>query len=101
MTRRIPQRTCIACRRLASKRELVRLVCTSGGSVEVDNSGRMAGRGAYLCRRRECWEVGLRGGRLEHALRATLGEDNRKLLISRGEKLVIADGRGTADRTEG
>jgi len=75
----IPQRTCTACRRVRAKRELIRLVSTADGSVEVDTSGRRAGRGAYLCP--ECWEAGLKGSRLEHALRTTLSEDNREQLI--------------------
>lgn len=89
MVKHVAQRTCIACRRVTGKRELIRLVCMASGSVEVDTTGRTAGRGAYLCRRRECWEVGLKGGRLEHALRTTLAEDNRQRLISRGEELVL------------
>jgi predicted RNA-binding protein YlxR (DUF448 family) len=94
LIKRVPQRTCIACRRITAKRELIRLVCTVGGSVEVDISGRQAGRGAYLCRARECWEAGLKSGRLEHALRTTITEANRQQLISCGEDLMLGAGRG-------
>ena len=86
--KRIPQRTCIACREIAGKRELVRLVRTVDGGVEVDVTGRKAGRGAYLCRSRQCWEYGLKSGRLEHALRVSLSGDNRKQLVSCGEELL-------------
>ena len=54
---------------------------TADGSVEVDISGKKAGRGAYLCRVQECWETGFESGRLEHTLRATLTQDNREQLI--------------------
>src|SRR5512140_2117966 len=66
----IPQRTCIACRTVRAKRELVRVVRTAENHVEADATGKKAGRGAYLCRQRECWEevLGMRG-RLEHALK--------------------------------
>ena len=84
----IPQRTCVACRKASTKRELVRLVRISDSRVEVDTTGKKAGRGAYLCRSQECWEVGLKGGRLEYALRATLTQDNREHLIERGEALL-------------
>jgi len=84
----IPQRTCIACRRVASKRELVRLVRVADGRVEVDISGRKAGRGAYLCRSRDCWQAGLKTGQLEHRLRTIITEDNRRQLISRGEEFL-------------
>ena len=85
--RHIPQRTCVACRKVRPKRQLIRLVCSSNGSVEVDTGGKKVGRGAYLCRAQECWEAGLRDGRLEHALRATLALENREQLISYGEDL--------------
>ena len=57
------------------------MVRIADGSAEVDTSGKKAGRGAYLCRSEECWEVGLNGGRLEHVLRTTLTQDNREQLI--------------------
>lgn len=81
----VPQRTCVACRKVKAKRELIRLVRVSDGRVEVDTSGKEAGRGAYLCQAQECWEAGLQGGRLEHALRATLSRDNREQLITYGK----------------
>ena len=89
LIKHIPQRTCIACRKVTAKRELIRLVRTTDGSVEVDTSGRKAGRGGYLCRTWECWEIGLKGGRLEHVLRTTLSEDNRQQLISCGEDFIL------------
>ena len=86
-TRHIPQRTCVACRKGRPKRELVRVVRIFDGGVEVDTNGRKAGRGAYLCRARQCWEIGLKGNRLEHALRVSLTQDNREQLIRFGKDL--------------
>jgi len=83
----ILQRTCVACRRVRPKPELIRLVCISGGSVEVDTSGKKAGRGAYLCSAPGCWQIGLKGNRLEHALRTSLTQDNRQQLIRYGNDL--------------
>ena len=60
----VPIRTCIACRQEAGKRELVRVVRTPSGSVQVDPTGKLAGRGAYICRTRACWEQALQGQRL-------------------------------------
>ena len=77
----------MACRKGNAKRELIRLVRISDGSVEVDTSGKKAGRGAYLCRAQECWQIGLKGSRLEHTLRTTLTQDNREQLIKYGEAL--------------
>jgi len=63
-------------------------VRTSDGNVEVDIIGKKAGRGAYLCRAPECWEVGLKGGRLEYALRTRLTQDNREQLTRYGKDLL-------------
>ena len=69
-TKHIPQRTCIACRTVRTKRELVRIVRTPENRVEADPTGKKSGRGAYLCRQRECWDAALASrGRLEQALK--------------------------------
>ena len=91
VSRHIPQRTCAACRKVKAKRELVRLVRSANGVVEVDASGKKAGRGAYLCRVRECWETGLKDSRLEHVLRITLTPDNREQLAQYGRSLTGVD----------
>ncbi len=66
----IPQRTCVGCRTVMPKRQMIRLVRTTEG-VLVDPTGKLAGRGAYLHDHRECWERGLKGG-LAHALKMEL-----------------------------
>ena len=78
--RHVPERTCIACRKVKPKRELVRLVRAADGSIEVDPGGKKTGRGAYLCELPECWEIGLKGGRLEHTLKTVLTGPNREQL---------------------
>ena len=57
------------------------------GEVLIDPRGKLAGRGAYLCPYRECWEAGLKGNRLEHALRTTLTLENRQMLVEYGKNL--------------
>ena len=78
----------MACREIRDKQELIRLVRISDESVEVDIGGKKAGRGAYLCRAQECWETGLKGGRLEHSLRTTLTQENREELIRFGKDFL-------------
>ena len=74
--RKTPQRTCIACRTTGDKRGLVRVVRGPEG-VEVDPTGRKAGRGAYLCRRPECWREALKKNRLDAALKTRLSQDEK------------------------
>ncbi len=76
----VPQRTCLACRKVKPKQELVRLVRLSDGTIEIDPGGKKAGRGAYLCGLPECWDIGLKGGRLERALRTVITVTNREQL---------------------
>ena len=76
----IPQRTCVGCRTVLPKRSLIRLVRLSEGhGVQVDPTGKLAGRGAYLHNRRSCWEKGLKGT-LAHALKTTLTTDDTQRL---------------------
>ena len=77
----IPQRTCIACRQVAGKRSLLRVVRAETGIV-VDPTGKLAGRGAYLHPYQECWRAALRSNRLEQALRTRLSEENRQTLLT-------------------
>ena len=74
----VPQRTCVGCREVLPKRRMIRIVRTAEG-VQVDPTSKMAGRGAYLHDRRECWERGLKGP-LANALKATLTTDERAKL---------------------
>lgn len=66
----IPQRTCVGCREVLPKRSLIRIVRGEGG-VQIDPTGKMNGRGAYLHDQRSCWERGLKGS-LASALRIEL-----------------------------
>ena len=70
----VPQRTCVGCREVLPKRKMIRLVRTTEG-VQVDLTGKLAGRGAYLHDRRECWERASKGA-LAHALKTTLTVDD-------------------------
>jgi predicted RNA-binding protein YlxR (DUF448 family) len=88
-TRRTPQRTCVACREVLSKRSLIRLVRTSAG-VEIDPTGKKAGRGAYLHDQRSCWEKALKDDLLERALKTTLSDTERERLRAHGSLLPDA-----------
>ncbi len=76
----VPQRTCIACHQVKPKRELLRIVRTPEGHVEMDPTGKKSGRGAYLCATRLCWTTALQKKRLEQALETTISEEDRAAL---------------------
>jgi len=68
----------VGCREILPKRKMVRIVRTADG-VQIDPTGKLAGRGAYLHDRRQCWERGLKGA-LAHALKTTLTQADRARL---------------------
>ena len=79
-TRHVPQRTCIVCRQVRPKRELIRVVRTGAGHIELDPTGKKSGRGAYLCARRSCWEPALHQGRLEREFEMAIPAEDRPAL---------------------
>jgi len=85
--RHIPQRTCIECRTTLPKRELVRVVRLAAGGVTIDETGKKSGRGAYLCRRKACWEGALSCGRLEYALKTLLTTEEKERLCTFADSL--------------
>ena len=81
--RHVPQRTCVVCRQKTDKRRLTRIVSTSEGRVVVDSSGKLAGRGAYLCEKVSCWEEALRGSALKRALKSDVSREDLARLAGR------------------
>lgn len=70
--KRQPLRTCIECHRSLPKRELVRIVRGSDGLIRVDQTGKVPGRGAYLCQNKRCWLAALAHKHIGRALKVEL-----------------------------
>ena len=73
--RRIPQRMCVACRQMKDKRQLARVVRSPEGWIFVDETGKGAGRGAYVCQDPECLKKARRSRALERALASHIDDD--------------------------
>jgi predicted RNA-binding protein YlxR (DUF448 family) len=69
---RVPTRTCVACRTARAKRDLQRIVRTPDGRVQLDPTGKLAGRGAYACIDTDCLSTAITRGALARALRTSL-----------------------------
>jgi predicted RNA-binding protein YlxR (DUF448 family) len=78
-TKHVPMRTCAVCHEKTNKRTLVRVVRTDQG-VQIDPTGKMNGRGAYLCDRMSCWERAVKTDILSKALRVSLTAEDRERL---------------------
>ena len=74
MQKKIPMRQCIGCREKKPKRELIRVVRPPEGEVTLDFSGKMNGRGAYLCKDPACLKRAAKAKALEHVFETVIPE---------------------------
>ncbi len=68
MQKKIPQRQCMGCRERRAKGELIRVVRGTDGVVSLDFSGKLNGRGAYLCPNSQCLQKAQKAKSLERSL---------------------------------
>ena len=82
MTGAGPERTCVGCRTKRPQQELIRIGRRSDGSVSI---GAVSGRGAYVCREKDCIETAFANDRLRRALRSErLAEGLQHELMRKG-----------------
>lgn len=74
MQKKIPQRQCMGCRERKGKKELIRVVRTPDGTVCLDFSGKLGGRGAYLCPDLQCLQKARKAKSLERSLEVPIPE---------------------------
>ena len=74
MPKKIPQRQCMGCRERKAKNDLIRVVRGTDGVVSLDFSGKLNGRGAYLCPDPECLKKAQKSKALERSLEAEIPE---------------------------
>ncbi len=75
MQKKIPQRQCMGCRERKAKKELIRVVRTTEGSVILDFSGKANGRGAYICPKMECLQKARKAKSLERSLEVPIPQE--------------------------
>ena len=74
MQKKIPQRQCMGCRERKNKRDMIRVVRGTDGNVSLDFSGKMNGRGAYVCPDLQCLKKARKTRALERCLEAAIPE---------------------------
>ncbi len=72
--KKIPERKCMGCNEKKAKKELIRVVRTPEGTVELDATGKKSGRGAYICPKSTCFEKAYKSKRLERCLEVEIPE---------------------------
>ena len=75
MQKKIPQRQCMGCRERKAKKELIRVVRTPEGAVCLDFSGKLNGRGAYICPSADCLKKARKAKSLDRSLEVSIPEE--------------------------
>ena len=71
----IPLRKCLGCDEMLGKKGMLRIVRSKDGEISVDLTGKKSGRGAYICRSRECLEKAIKKKSLERALKCSISQE--------------------------
>ena len=85
MQKKIPQRQCMGCRERKAKRELIRVVRGTDGVVSLDFSGKLNGRGAYICPDLNCLQKAQKAKSLERSLEVPIPEEVYDRLVKEME----------------
>ena len=67
-------RTCTGCGTVKNKYEMLRVVKSPDGTVFLDKTGKLPGRGAYVCDDTKCIEKALKSGKISRTLKTKIPE---------------------------
>ena len=81
MPKKIPQRQCMGCRERKAKREMIRVVRSTDGTVSLDFGGKLNGRGAYICPDPECLKKAQKAKSLDRSLEVPIPEEVYQHLV--------------------
>ncbi len=73
--KKTPLRKCIGCNEMKDKKELIRIVRNADGEINVDLVGKMAGRGAYICKSLKCFDNAVKAKRLEKSFKSKIPDE--------------------------
>ena len=73
--KKIPQRSCMGCNEKKDKKDLIRIVKNKEGIINIDKTGKLEGRGAYICDNIECLEKVIKSKRLERVFETKINDE--------------------------
>lgn len=79
--KKIPLRKCTGCGEMKSKKEMVRVIKTADEQIFMDLTGKMNGRGAYVCRSGECLKRAIKTKAIERSLGISVSSEVYEQLI--------------------
>ncbi len=83
---KVPVRKCTGCGEMKPKKEMVRVILTPDGKIELDLTGKKNGRGAYVCRNRECLEKAMKTHGFERSLKTAIPDEIAQEIIDEFER---------------
>lgn len=78
--KKLPVRKCTGCGERFLKNTLVRIVKTPSGDIVLDTTGKISGRGAYICRSAKCLKKAEKTLRADRSLSCKIPEEIYKKL---------------------
>ena len=75
MAKKVPLRQCVGCGEMKGKKEMMRILKTAEGEICLDITGKKNGRGAYLCKQRECLEKARKNKGLERSFKIRIPDE--------------------------
>ena len=87
-----PERMCVGCKEMKQKRSLIRVVKTPDGEIKIDGTGKMSGRGAYICRDLACLQKAVKSKGLERSLKVAISDEVKDELAAMLAGLPQEDG---------
>ena len=80
--KKIPMRMCLGCSEMKPKMELIRVVKSPEGDISLDFKGKAAGRGAYICRSRECLDKARKARRFEKSFSCKIEDSVYEVMMN-------------------
>lgn len=74
-TKKVPMRMCTGCREMKPKKELIRVVKTAEDGIKLDLTGKLNGRGAYICKNKDCLAKAQKSNALSRAFETNVSSD--------------------------
>ena len=92
--KKVPMRRCIGCMISKPKQECVRICRTPEGEIKADVTGKLNGRGAYLCKDMACFDKMVKAHRLSREFEMQIQEPVYEQLKAELESIISASGGG-------
>lgn len=73
--KKIPKRMCTGCSEMKPKKELLRIVKNKENEISIDLTGKKPGRGAYICKNAECFQIAFKSKKLEKNLGCKISDE--------------------------